>query len=72
MNADEDSETNNMIRSTIKERVTARNAINAARMARGNAISADQIFARGAIVSFLIPKAIRLAGELRRIYTRVV
>ena len=58
MNADKDSETNNMIRSTIKEHVTARNAINTARIAHGNTISADQIFAQGAIVSLLIPKAI--------------
>ena len=41
-------------------------------MACGNAILADRIFARGAIVSPLIPKAIRLAGELRRIYARVI
>jgi hypothetical protein len=41
-------------------------------MARGNAIPADQIFARGAIVSLLIPKAIRLVGELWRIYAQVV
>ena len=68
MNADDDSETAANIRSAIEERVATRNATNAARMARGNAIPADQVFARSAIVSLLIPKAIRLAGELRRIY----
>jgi hypothetical protein len=41
LNADNDSETIANIRSTIKERVTSRNAVNVARMARGNAIPAD-------------------------------
>jgi hypothetical protein len=72
LNADNDSETIANIRSATEERVAARNLINAARMARGNAIPADRIFARGAIVSLLIRKAIRLAGELRRICARVV
>jgi hypothetical protein len=58
LNADNDSETIANIRSATKERVAARNLINAARMARGNAIPADRIFARGAIVSLLIRKAI--------------
>jgi hypothetical protein len=57
LNADDDSETIANIRSAIKERVTAWNLINAARMARGNAIPTDRIFARGTIVSLLIPKA---------------
>ena len=41
-------------------------------MARGNVIPADEIFARDAIVTLLIPKALRLAGKLRRVYARVV
>jgi hypothetical protein len=41
-------------------------------MARGNAIPTDEIFARDAIVTLLIPKALRLAGELRRVYARVI
>ena len=62
----------NAIRTAIEERVAARNLINAARMAGGSAITADQIYARGAIVSLLIPKPLRLAGELRRVYARVI
>jgi hypothetical protein len=72
LNADDDGETIANIRPAIEERVAAGNLINAARMARDNAIPADRIFARDTIVSFLIPKATRLAGELRRIYARVV
>ena len=60
------------IRSAIKERVTTRNATNITRITRDNAIPANQIFARGAIVSFLILKAIRLAGKLWRIYAQVI
>lgn len=41
-------------------------------MRRNNAIPADKVFARGVVVSLLIPKALRLAGELRRVFARVV
>ena len=61
-----------MILSTIETRVAARNRINAERMRAGNTIPADKIFARGGVVSLFIPKSMRLAGELRRVYYRVV
>ena len=41
-------------------------------MRAGNTVPADQIFARDAIVSLLIPKDLRLAGELRRVNCRVI
>jgi hypothetical protein len=41
-------------------------------MAQGNDISADEIYDRGRIVTLLIPKQLRLAGELRRVHCRVV
>ena len=68
MNADDNSETAANIRSTIKEQVATRNVTNTVRIARGSTIPTDQVFARSTIISLLIPKAIRLAGELRRIY----
>jgi hypothetical protein len=41
-------------------------------MAYSNAIPTDKIFARDAIITLLIPKALRLVGELRRVYARVI
>ena len=41
-------------------------------MAAGNAIPAGEIYARAGIVSLFIPKSLRLAGELRRVYCRVI
>ena len=72
MNADNNSKTAANIRSVIKERVATQNVTNAARIARSNTIPTDQVFTRSTIISLLIPKAIRLASELRRIYARVV
>jgi hypothetical protein len=70
--ADDDEETANLILTAIKGRVAQRNKVNADRMRAGNAVPADQIFARNAIVTLLIPKQLRLAGELRRILCRVI
>ena len=67
-----DKQTNDLIRSNIEERVAARNRINAARIAAGDAIPADEIFVHGSIVSLFIPKPLRLTSELRRVYTRIV
>jgi hypothetical protein len=41
-------------------------------MAAGNTISADEIFAWGAIVALFIPKPLCLAGEVRRVFCRVI
>lgn len=57
--------------SALEERVAQRNQINADRMPRGNA-SSTTAFARDSIVSLAIPRNIRLSGELRRVFCRVV
>ena len=49
-----------------------RNQANADRMRAGNAVQADDIFARAAIVALHIPKPLRQAGEVRRVFCRVV
>jgi hypothetical protein len=72
LNADESEEQENVILNAIEQRVKARNVINAARMASRNVVLADEVFARNAMVSLLIPIQNRLAGELRRVYCRVV
>lgn len=61
-----------MILSTIETRVAAQNRINAERIRAGNAILTDEIFALGGIMSLFIPKPMRLAGKLRRVYCRIV
>ena len=72
MNADESKETEALILTAIEERVAQRNKINADKMRVGNTISADQVFDRGAIVSLLIPKPMRLGGEQRRVFCRLI
>jgi hypothetical protein len=58
--------------SKIEERIAARNAINGAQMRQTNAAIPAEVYNRGKLVSLLIPKQLRLAGEFRRIYGRVV
>jgi hypothetical protein len=41
-------------------------------MAAGNTIPADKIFAREAIVALFIPKPLRLASEVKRVFCRVI
>jgi hypothetical protein len=72
VNSEESEETEALILTAIEERVRARNQQNAERMRRGAAVPTAEIFARGAIVSLLIPAKMRLAGEARRILCRVV
>jgi hypothetical protein len=59
LNADESEEQYNLILTEI-EKLADRNRINASRMAAGNTIPANEIFARGAIVALFIPKPLRL------------
>ena len=61
-----------MILSAIEVHIAERNHINAERIRAGNTIPANEIFAHGSIMSLFIPKPIQLAGELRRVYCRVV
>jgi hypothetical protein len=72
LDADESEETEALILTAIEERVAQRNKINADKMRKGGAILASEVFARNAIVSLLIPKEMRLIGEMRRIFCRVI
>jgi hypothetical protein len=72
LNSEENAETNALILTAIKERVAARNLVNHKRMRLGNTVPLSEIFDRGAIVLLLIPKPMRLAGEPRRIFCRVI
>jgi hypothetical protein len=72
LNSEENAKTNVLILTVIKERVTARNLMNHKRIRLGNIVPPSEIFDRGAIVSLLIPKPIRLASEPRRIFCRVI
>jgi len=71
LDADESDETEALILTALEERVAQRNQINADRMRRGNTL-ATKVFARDSIVSLVIPLNIRLSGELRRVFCRVV
>jgi hypothetical protein len=61
-----------LILNAIEQKVKARNTVNAARMASANTIPVDEVFERNSMVSLLIPIPLRLAGELRRVFCRVV
>ena len=71
LDADESDETEALILTALEERVAQRNQINADRMRRGNTL-ATKVFARDSIVSLVIPLNIRLSGERRRVFCRVV
>lgn len=72
LNADESEETEALILTAIEERVRVRNERNSALMRVGNPVLPTDVFDRGSIVSLFIPKPMRLTGEVKRVFCRVV
>jgi hypothetical protein len=72
LNADESDETEALILTAIEERVRERNKVNAERIRVGNTVSAARVFDRNSVVSLLILGELRLTGEQRRVFCRVV
>jgi hypothetical protein len=63
LNLEENAKTNALILTAIKEQVVAQNLVNHKRIQLGNIVPLSKIFNHSAIVSLLIPKPMRLAGE---------
>ena len=72
MDADESEETNQLILNEIEKLVAAKNERNREKMAQKAAILPRDLFARGAYITLLLPKAVRLLGKLLRIYRKVI
>jgi hypothetical protein len=72
LNADESKETEACILTTTEERGQVRNERNAALMRFGSPVLATEVFDRGSIVSLFIPKPMRLTGEVKRVFCRVI
>jgi hypothetical protein len=72
LNADESEETEALILTAIEERVRVRNKRNSALIHIRNPVLPTDVFDRGSIVSLFIPKLMRLTGEVKRVFCRVI
>jgi hypothetical protein len=61
-----------LILTAIEERVAEKNKANTERIYISNTVSADKVFAWRILVSFIIPRPIYLARELRKVFCCIV